>query len=71
MDIVVANELEIIGSHGMAAHRYPEMLNMIAPGKLEPEKLIGKEINLAQSIDALINMNKFQSNGVTVISDFQ
>lgn len=71
MDIVVANELEIIGSHGMAAHRYPKMLNMIASGKLEPEKLIGKEINLAQSIDALINMNKFQSNGVTVISDFQ
>lgn len=70
MDIVVANELEIIGSHGMAAHKYPEMMEMIAEGKLKPEKLIGREISLEQSIDALINMDKFNSTGVTVISKF-
>jgi len=68
MDIVVANELEIIGSHGIQAHRYPEMLDMIASGKLSPEKLIGKTINLEQSIDALINMDKFDGTGVTVIA---
>ncbi|MDG1438792.1 MAG: zinc-dependent alcohol dehydrogenase family protein [Emcibacteraceae bacterium] len=70
MDIVVANELEIIGSHGMAAHRYPEMMQMIASGKLAPEKLIGKEITLEQSIDALVNMDKFETTGVTVVSKF-
>lgn len=70
MDIVVANELEIIGSHGMAAHRYPEMMAMIANGLLSPEKLIGQEINLEQSIEALINMDKFEATGVTVISEF-
>jgi len=70
MDIVVANELEIIGSHGMQAHRYPEMMDMIAAGKLAPEKLIGRTINLEQSIDALINMDKFEAIGVTVISEF-
>lgn len=70
MDIVVAGELEIIGSHGMAAHRYPEMMAMIASGKLIPEKLIGREINLEGSIDALINMDKFEATGVTVISEF-
>jgi len=70
MDIVVANELEIIGSHGMAAHRYPEMMAMIASGKLAPEKLIGQEINLEQSIDALINMDKFETTGVTIVSKF-
>lgn len=70
MDIVVANELEIIGSHGMAAHRYPEMMAMISNGLLSPEKLIGAEINLEQSIDALINMDKFEATGVTIISKF-
>ena len=32
MDRVIANELEILGSHGMQAHRYPEMMAMIAAG---------------------------------------
>ncbi len=70
MDIVVANELEIIGSHGIQAFRYPEMLEMIADGKLAPEKLVGDTISLEQSIDALVNMDKFQSTGVTVIDQF-
>ncbi|MBT5187558.1 MAG: zinc-dependent alcohol dehydrogenase family protein [Kordiimonadaceae bacterium] len=70
MDIVVANELEIIGSHGIQAYRYPEMMEMIKTGKLMPEKLIGKQINLEQSIDALINMDKFETTGVTVVSKF-
>lgn len=70
MDIVVAGELEIIGSHGMSAFRYPEMMNLIATGKLMPEKLIGKTINLEQSIDALINMDKFKTAGVTIINEF-
>ncbi len=30
--LVIANELEILGSHGMQAHRYPEMLEMMAAG---------------------------------------
>lgn len=70
MDIVVANELEIIGSHGMQAHRYPEMMAMIKSGKLAPEKLIGKTVTLEQSINALINMDKFENNGVTIITEF-
>lgn len=70
MDMVVANELEIIGSHGIQAHRYPQLMEMIAEGKLSPEKLIGEAITLEQSIDALINMDKFRASGVTVINKF-
>lgn len=70
MDIVVANELEIIGSHGIQAYRYPEMMDMIASGKLAPEKLIGRTISLEQSIEALTRMNEFENNGVTIISEF-
>ncbi|MGA4368021.1 zinc-dependent alcohol dehydrogenase family protein [Pantoea ananatis] len=70
MSSVIANELEIIGSHGMQAHRYGDMMNMIAIGKLCPEKLIGRTISLEQSIEALINMDKFESPGVTVVTTF-
>ena len=34
MDQVLANELEIVGCHGIQAFRYPEMLSMIKEGKL-------------------------------------
>ncbi|MCP5382293.1 MAG: zinc-dependent alcohol dehydrogenase family protein [Kordiimonadaceae bacterium] len=67
MDIVVANELEIIGSHGIQAYRYPELIGMIEKGALSPEKLIGQTISLEQSIDALMNMDSFEGTGVTVI----
>ena len=70
MSKVIANELEILGSHGMQAHRYGDMLAMIQSGKLAPAKLIGKRITLEQSIDALINMDKFEGVGVTVVTEF-
>lgn len=67
MDQVIANELEIIGSHGMQAHRYPEMLEMIAAGRLRPEMLIGRTISLEDAIVELPEMNSFAGTGVTVI----
>jgi alcohol dehydrogenase len=70
MDQVVANELEILGSHGMQAHRYPEMLAMIAAGKLQPAKLIAQTVDLAQGIIELQEMDLFETTGVTVIDRF-
>jgi alcohol dehydrogenase len=70
MDKVLANELEILGSHGMQAYRYDEMLEMINAGKLSPERLIGKTINLEESITVLTSMNEFNTSGVTVITEF-
>lgn len=70
MGRVVAHELEIAGSHGMQAHRYGAMMAMILSGKLAPEKLIGRRINLEQSIKALTAMDEMTHHGVTVITDF-
>ncbi len=54
----------------MQAHRYDAMIEMITSGKLAPEKLVGKTISLEQSIDALIHMDRFETAGVTVITEF-
>ena len=70
MDKVIANELEILGSHGIQAYKYPVLLEMIKSGKLQPEKLIGKTISLDESAEELSNMNNFTSTGVTVINQF-
>jgi len=68
--LVVANELEILGSHGMQAHRYPQMLEMMAGGTLQPQRLIGRTIGLADAAEALVTMDRFSEVGMTVIDDF-
>ena len=70
MDQVIANELEIVGSHGMQAHRYDAMMAMIETGQIDPGQLVGEQITLEQSIDVLINMDRFQTTGATVINRF-
>jgi len=70
MNKVIANELELLGSHGMQAHRYGAMLDMMQSGKLRPQRLIGERISLEESIDALMKMDKFQSLGVSVVTRF-
>lgn len=70
MSRIVAHELEVLGSHGMQAHRYGVMMPMIAAGKLRPERLVGREISLGESIDALMAMDRFQGTGVTVVTRF-
>lgn len=70
MDRILADELEIIGSHGMQAHKYPEMLKMIIEGKLHPEKLIERTISLQEATIALPNMNQFQNKGILVVNSF-
>lgn len=70
MSRIVAHELEILGSHGMQAHRYDVMMSMILSGKLKLEQLVGKRISLEESIDALVSMDKFQGIGTTVVTEF-
>jgi len=70
MDRVIANELEILGSHGIQAFRYAALFEMIRAGKLHPEKLIGKTISLEESLVELTQMDQFPGTGVTVIDRF-
>src|SRR5579863_1030412 len=58
MDQVLAKELAILGSHGMQAHRYPAMLNLIRSGTLQPDKLVGRTISLEESVGALPCMER-------------
>ena len=70
MDQVLSKELEILGSHGMQAHRYPAMLDMIGNGQLEPGKLIGRTITLEECVSVLPSMDRNPSPGVMIINSF-
>jgi D-arabinose 1-dehydrogenase-like Zn-dependent alcohol dehydrogenase len=67
MDLVIGRELEILGSHGMAAHAYPEMLALVATGRLQPGRLISSRIALDDAPAALAAMSDGSPSGVTVI----
>jgi len=71
MELVVANELEIVGSHGMQSHRYPQMLDMIRDGRLEPDRLVGQTVDLDQAAAALGEPEALHVAGVTVIDRFR
>jgi alcohol dehydrogenase len=70
MDKVLANELEIIGSHGMQAFRYEALLQMIQEGKLQPEKLVERTISLEDICSELPIMDSFKNRGVLVVDTF-
>jgi alcohol dehydrogenase len=70
MDRVIAHELEIYGSHGMAAADYPAMLDEIASGRLQPGSLVTGRIgleDLAGPDGALATMGDAPPTGTLVV----
>jgi len=68
---IIAKELHVIGSHGMGAAAYPEMLQRVADGSLQPEKLIAKSISLDDLPAELEQMGSFATQpGITIIDRF-
>jgi threonine dehydrogenase-like Zn-dependent dehydrogenase len=63
----IALELELLGSHGMAAHAYPGMLRLVRSGVLRPDLLVTSAIPLGAAPAALAAMGTAPGAGVTVI----
>jgi alcohol dehydrogenase len=70
MGMVMFNELELIGSHGMQAHAYGPMLDMILDGTIDPGLLVSRRVNLEESIEVLKTMEGSPPTGVVVIDTF-
>jgi D-arabinose 1-dehydrogenase-like Zn-dependent alcohol dehydrogenase len=68
MDLVISQELEIYGSHGMPARDYPAMLALIEDGTLRPAELVGRVIGLDEGATALAGMDGAGGAGMTVLS---
>jgi D-arabinose 1-dehydrogenase-like Zn-dependent alcohol dehydrogenase len=68
MELVVAGELALLGSHGMAAADYPAMLSLIAAGRLHPELLVTRELGLDDAGAALAAVGG--DPGIAVVTTF-
>ena len=65
---VLARELELLGSHGMAAHAFPGMLAMIEAGRLAPGDLVGEVVSLEEGVRILQAMDDDPPVGVSVVA---
>ncbi|MDH4108104.1 MAG: zinc-dependent alcohol dehydrogenase family protein [Gammaproteobacteria bacterium] len=70
LELVIARELEVVGSHGMQAHRYPDMLAMILDGRLDPARLVGRRVTLAEAAAGLGSEVYLRGPGISVIDRF-
>jgi alcohol dehydrogenase len=68
LGVVIAGELTVLGSHGMPAHDYPELLALVASGRLRPQDLISARIALDDAPAALAALSgAHPPAGVTLI----
>ncbi|MEH0109969.1 zinc-dependent alcohol dehydrogenase family protein [Tersicoccus sp. MR15.9] len=67
MDRVIAWELDILGSHGMAAADYPGMMALIQDGSLAPQRLVGRTIGLEEAAAALPGYDRATAAGMTIV----
>lgn len=64
---VIAWELDLLGSHGMAAADYPAMLDLIARGALRPQDLVERVVGLGEAAEMLPRMDTAAPAGMTMI----
>ena len=70
IDRIVQMELQLIGSLGMQAARYPAMLQMVESRKLSPKQMVTQTVGLNKASEILSEMSSFQNVGVTVIDNY-
>ena len=64
---VIGWELDLLGSHGMAAVDYPGMLALIEQNQLQPQRLIERTVGLDEAAAMLPTVDKAKVAGMTMI----
>ncbi|WP_299169179.1 zinc-dependent alcohol dehydrogenase family protein [uncultured Arthrobacter sp.] len=64
---VIAWELDVLGSHGMAAADYPGMMALIEQGALRPDLLIERIVGLSEAASLLPGFDGAKPAGMTII----
>jgi alcohol dehydrogenase len=67
---LIAWELEIAGSHGLPAHAYSGLVELIQNGKLDPMRFVDRQPTLDEAPLALASMDNYLGCGITVFTPF-
>jgi alcohol dehydrogenase len=65
---LIAWELEMIGSHGLQAHAYAGLFELIESGKLDPTQVVERTLPLDQAPRELESLDDYRGCGVTVFT---
>jgi alcohol dehydrogenase len=67
MERVIGWELDLLGTHGMAAVDYPGMMRLIERGSLRPELLIERTVGLDDAAAMLPGFDRAAVAGMTMV----
>ncbi|CAA9377742.1 MAG: Alcohol dehydrogenase [uncultured Nocardioides sp.] len=67
MERVIGWELDLLGSHGMAAADYPAMLALIEQRLLQPQRLVERTIGLEEAAALLPRFDRATVAGMTLV----
>jgi alcohol dehydrogenase len=64
---VIGWELDLLGSHGMAAADYPGMIELVERGLLQPQRLVERTVGLEEAAAMLPGFDQATVAGMTMI----
>ncbi|QWC85101.1 alcohol dehydrogenase catalytic domain-containing protein [Nocardioidaceae bacterium] len=67
MDVVVSREIQVLGSHGMPSRSYPDLLELVTRGAIEPAALIARTTGLEDGPAELTAMDVASESGGIVV----
>jgi alcohol dehydrogenase len=67
LETVYSRQIEVMGSRGLPAIRFPAVFAMIAAGRLDPSRLIRRRIALEEAGSVFDLMDDYADVGVTLI----
>ncbi|MGC3998021.1 MAG: zinc-binding dehydrogenase [Anaeromyxobacter sp.] len=70
LDMLTMLELEVVGSLGNPHPQYAELLSLVARRKLDPARLVTRQVALGDITDTLRRMTTFDTVGFEVITRF-
>lgn len=68
IDSIVQRELSILGSLGMQAWRFPDLLRMVENGSLTPGRLVTRTVDVHEAGTVIESMGEYKTTGVTVLN---
>jgi D-arabinose 1-dehydrogenase-like Zn-dependent alcohol dehydrogenase len=70
IDQMVINEIKMETTLGMPAHRFKSMLPLVAQGRLNPGRMVNREVSLSEVNSIFEDMSNFATTGTFVVTKF-
>jgi D-arabinose 1-dehydrogenase-like Zn-dependent alcohol dehydrogenase len=71
IDHMIINEIKLETTLGMPAHRFHSMLPLVANGRLNPGRMVTREVSLSEVNAIFEDMSNFATTGTFVVTKFE